>query len=235
MGEAERLATVIKELRARLDRHDEGREKVQKELEAICTSMQEEITKMEDDINNQLQKAFCNEDERLQSILHTLECELAKGVSDKETLDKLVSAANAELLVELNYSLVTEKEEQKGLCRKYRLNVDKTVNWGYASITTKKPEDITLVGFEKGKLSLRFETPFSDREEEIIKEAGCEDCVNYNVVLCDVLNDKVCTSTILGYKERSFATTGLMAETGYWTKVRTEIKCKKSAWSDPVR
>ena len=134
--------TAIKELNDGLDRHDSSRKEVQEAFSQKINELKEQIVALEDAFNEELNKVYCAEDERLQLTVN----ELMKRVEDlrnateeakvatatatdgtpeqttskvkaaEEEVKKWTQKAHAELLVEKTYKLAEGpllKEEEK--------------------------------------------------------------------------------------------------------------------------
>ena len=106
------MRIVVNQLRERLDKHNGNRISVQDMLDEICAKLREQISVMEENVNNALMKAFGEEDnemqETLNSILKLAGIEKRSPEQDKE-LAALVVKAKAVLLVKRSYDLRRQK------------------------------------------------------------------------------------------------------------------------------
>ena len=99
---------MVNQLRGRLEEHNDNRASVQARLDETCARLREQISAMEENVNNALMEVFTKEDSEIQEIL----CGILKfagikkrGPKQNKALAALVAKAKAELLVKSSYDL----------------------------------------------------------------------------------------------------------------------------------
>ena len=102
------VEAVVNQLRDRLDGCNSNRASIQAQLDEICAKLREQISAMEENVNNALMEVFTKEDSEVQETL----CSILKLAGNRKRDPKqnkelavLVAKAKAELLVKRSYSL----------------------------------------------------------------------------------------------------------------------------------
>lgn len=106
---------VLKALDARVYDHDDSRKAVQEKISEICATLRNNVDKLEEKVNQELEEKFVKEDKRLQSALD----DLRKAAGQEDAIKK----AKAEILVKQTYDVARSKETK--LSRMYELETKK--------------------------------------------------------------------------------------------------------------
>lgn len=227
--------TIIKLLNERLDEHNENRKAVQEEVHRICNEIRMKLNEMEEKINNELERQFTKEDDRLQSTLSELNTII--NTKDEHTNTEVFRKAKAELAVKQTYE-IKKHEPGKNIdfSSLYKLITEKKILEELVEL--KQPEKIKIDNVNAGTVSFWFTG--SACEEKILAENGFDNIITHKVLLWkrgDNNEDKDCDEYNLkkfGSYSFSFTPDIMEANTVYCMKVKSICKSRSSEWSDTV-
>lgn len=170
---------VVKALSERLDAHDKTREETQSKLHRICVELRNRINLFEEKTNEEMEKVFTVEDNRLQAALNNLrEC-----ASSVEGLFQAIQKAKAELLVMRTYDIIKSSScEEKKLDFTEICKLESKVRFVPEAVEMRKPTGVCVTEVRGGSVSVQF-THINSDEVRVLSEYGIKSPVEYKCLL----------------------------------------------------
>ena len=251
---AEEFERVVKGFNDRLEKHDECRKAVQKNLASMCIDLKKKVDELEGKIAATLEEKFTEEDNRLQKALNELRVAVGDCKDDSRAVSRAIERAKAELLVTQRYVIRSaasfcpckngadsgdsddddddfemKTDHALDIAGMYELATERDLDLEW--LCSKSVVDQKVVKVVSGRIYLEF-AHLNPHEESILAGNGFENAITYRALLGKYSEGKGKPYPLKkhGEKKYSFLADALAEETNYVVSVQTLYGGKGWGW-----